>query len=96
MAEYKEVIGTAVQTVAGDPDNPVKGQLWYNSTAGEFRYQEQAYGNAWSSGGNMNVARNAMYTAGTQTAALAAGGDSPLTPEFFDGTELYDGSSWTE
>ena len=42
MAEYKEVIGTAVQTVAGDPDNPVKGQLWYNSTTAEFRYQEQA------------------------------------------------------
>ena len=33
MATYKEIKGTAVQNVAGDPSNPVEGQVWYNTTS---------------------------------------------------------------
>ena len=40
----------------------------------------------------MNTARSAMANAGTQTAALGAGGN-PGTQVL---TELYDGTSWTE
>ena len=97
MAKYKDLVGTSVVDVAGDPDNPLTGQLWYNTTENEYRYRRQFAGNAWSAGGNMNTARNHMFSAGvSQTAALVAGGDTGGTPEYFDGTELYDGSSWTE
>ena len=93
MATYKEKVGTAVQSFDNDPDNPIVGQLWYNKTAAEFRYQEQAYGNAWSSGGNMNSAKIFPGGAGTQTAGLAFGAFNPSTS---GATELYNGSSWTE
>ena len=33
MATYITVKGITVQTIAGDPANPVEGQVWYNSTS---------------------------------------------------------------
>jgi hypothetical protein len=41
----------------------------------------------------LNTARNALGGAGTQTAALAFGGDNP--PPVTGATEEYDGSTWT-
>ena len=32
MANYKDIHGTNIETVTSDPDNPVNGQVWYNST----------------------------------------------------------------
>ena len=49
---------------------------------------------AWSSGGNLNTARSALFGAGTQTAGLAFGGNGATA--FLTVTEEYDGSSWTE
>jgi hypothetical protein len=48
MAKYKDLVGTAVRDIAGD-DGVVTGQLWYNTTENEYRYQRQFAGNAWSS-----------------------------------------------
>jgi hypothetical protein len=48
----------------------------------------------WSSGGTMGTARTELAGFGTQTAALAAGGEiapGPVTAA----TEEYDGSTWT-
>ena len=53
----------------------------------------------WSSGGNMNTARMAMASNGTQTAAIASGGrNNWSSPNFTYNalTEQYNGSSWTE
>ena len=51
------------------------------------------YVGAWSSGGTMNTTtRYISAGAGTNTAGIAFGGQSPVTAN----TELYDGSSWTE
>ena len=49
-------------------------------------------GAAWASGGNMNSSLRDRGGAGTQTAALAAGGEAPRT----DNSEEYDGTSWSE
>jgi hypothetical protein len=95
MTTYKGINGTAVQNYAGDPDNPITGQLWYDSNASEFKYQEQVTGNAWSTGNPLNTARPYMGSAGIQTAALAFGGGSP-SPPLYALTEAYDGTSWTE
>ena len=62
----------------------------YAATTEEFTAAPAAVG-AWSTGGSLNTARTLIGDAGTQTAALAFGGQGPTTR-----TETYDGTSWTE
>src|SRR6056300_782354 len=93
MATYKEIRGTAVQSIDGEPDNPLKGQLWYDTVDAEFKYKEQVVGNAWSTANPLNTARYYAGGAGTQTAGLAFGGNTPTVTA---NTEQYDGTSWTE
>ena len=98
MPDYKGIQGTAVQNFAGDPTNPIIGQVWYNSISGRFRYNEVAPQlGAWQTGGSLNTVRNALAGAGIQTAALAFGGDNtPTTPTGRTGaTESYNGTAWT-
>jgi hypothetical protein len=92
MATYKEIKGTQIEAVATDPSNPVEGQVWYNTTSNVLKGQAATGTAAWASGGNLNTARNTLGGAGTQTAALAFGGQSPNRAL----TESYNGSSWTE
>ena len=33
MATYITIRGILIETIAGDPANPVEGQVWYNSTS---------------------------------------------------------------
>ena len=75
MATYKEIFGTDVEVVSSDPANPVTGQVWYNTTTQQLKGYKQFIGNAWATGGDMNTARAALGGAGTQTAALAFGGN---------------------
>ena len=37
MATYIAVHGILIQTIAGDPANPVEGQVWYNSTSNTLK-----------------------------------------------------------
>ena len=59
-------------------------------------------GGSWSSGGSLNTARSGIAGAGTQSAALAFGGNianPPNTPQPYINqalTESYNGTSWTE
>jgi hypothetical protein len=53
---------------------------------------EEYDGNSWTSSNNLNTARTGLAGCGTQTAALAFGGNNgPST----GATEEYDGTSWT-
>jgi len=71
------------------------GDIYYNAdpSSGVLKYVGYGTG-TWASGGNLNTERYGNTGAGTQTAAITAGGH--------DGTavtvnvEKYDGSSWTE
>ena len=73
MTTFKEIRGTAVQSVSSDPSNPEGGQLWYNNSIGVLKgYQLGAA--TWSSGGNLGTARRNLPGAGTQTVGLAFGG----------------------
>ena len=49
---------------------------------------------AWSSGGNMNTARQMGAYSGIQTAALGYGGNNG--PDNLTLTEQYNGTNWTE
>ena len=37
MANYKDIHGTNIETVASDTSNTVNGQVWYNSTDKELK-----------------------------------------------------------
>jgi hypothetical protein len=99
MATYIGIKGIEIQTIAGDPANPIVGQVWYNTTANTLKgYGAQGTG-AWATGGALNTARSSIMPAGTQTAAIGAGGDYGIpaaSPTWAVETETYDGSTWTE
>ena len=83
MSEYKGIKGFQVQTRTDDP-TPYAQAL-----------ADNPYGGAFSSGGNLNTARNALTSAshGSATSGLVFGGFAPSPT---GATEEYDGSSWTE
>ena len=77
MANYKDIQGKTVKSYTSDPSNSYgagfEGQLYYNSSDGQFKYQTLGVG-AWASGGNLNTAGRNRGGAGTNTAALVFGG----------------------
>jgi len=75
MATYKEKVGTSVVNFAGNYPGNVLGELWYDSTNKDFKYEFPASTlNSWSTGGSLNTARASMSNAGTQGSAIGAGG----------------------
>ena len=87
--------GTTGLAVAGsDPSNPTASTEEYNLAINTFTAA------AWASGGNINEARRAFGSCGSNTAGLIFGGRlSPTAspPAGYRGqTEQYDGTSWTE
>jgi len=95
MADYKGIKGFTIPNVSSDPDNPIQGQIWYNSTSATLKGALPGVG-AWASGGNLNTQRYAQGL-GIQTAALTvSGAGSPSSPSLTAIVEQYDGSSWTE
>jgi len=69
MSDYKEVHGTAVLSYAGDVPNVLEGQVWYNSTVGDFRYGFNDVG-SWSTGNNLNTAKYNTAGAGGSPATF--------------------------
>ena len=97
MATYITIKGIEIQTIAGDPANPIAGQVWYNTTANTLKGYGAQGASAWASGDATPTAMFAGVGAGTATAALTFGGwfppGSPATQR--DLTFEYDGSAWT-
>src|SRR5210317_1159488 len=93
MSTYKEINGTGIEALSADPPNPQDGQVWYRSDLGTFKTQKESVLGGWSTGGDLNTARNYLAGTGTQTAALGFGGEGPPTT---GATESYNGTSWTE
>ena len=96
MATYKEIKGTTVKVRSSSMPTTypqVAGELYYNSSNGQYEFLGPGTG-AWSTGGSLNTARSDNGSAGTQTAALTAGGDT--SPGYRDSVESYNGTSWKE
>jgi len=91
VSDFKTLKGLFIKHVSSDPSDPIIGEFWYNTTTQTLKAAPQIA--AWSSGGNLSTARVQGYGAGSQTAGLAFGGEA--SPGVHDGTEEYDGSSWT-
>jgi len=101
MTTYKGIKGFTVQTLSSDPTTPASiGQIYYNSTSNVFKYVSPGgvSSGTWSSGGNLNTAREECGGAGIQTASLVFGGllNPPGSPRRRAETESYNGTSWTE
>ena len=90
MATYKGIQGYSVQKLSSDPTaSEAAGQLWYNSSTGQFKVGTSAAG-AWASAPAINTARRSLAGTGTTTAAVIAGGIGGTTS-----SEVYNGSAWT-
>ena len=91
MANYRNIHGINIETVSSNPDNPANGQVWYNSTDQKLRGNAQTTAGAWASGGNLNTTKARHAASGTQTAALAFGGENVTATN-----ESYNGTAFTE
>ena len=81
-------------TPAADYSDAIVGQMYYNSTSGQFKAIKNGGApiGAWASGTSMNTAKGYVGSAGNKTALLVFGG----SPPYLAITEQYDGSAWTE
>ena len=66
MSTYKEIRGLKVRDYTTNPDNPIEGQLWYNTTDNVAKYQIPNLLGAWSTGNSLNTAERIQARAGTQ------------------------------
>jgi hypothetical protein len=57
MATYKEIVGTAVTNIAGDSPTTVDGDIWYNSSATNFKFNVTTSFTGWATGGNLTTSR---------------------------------------
>ena len=90
MSEYREIQGAAVQSLASNTGT-IKGQIWYDNVNGAFKLESVTTA-AWSTGGTYPISVRGMFGAGTQTAAVMAGG---YTTGTVTTGNHYDGSAWT-
>ena len=92
MATYEEIYGKRVKEFDSDPtlESSYEGQVWYDKSSGVLK--SVVTFESVSAGSNLGTARNGLAGAGSQTAALAFGGD--VSPPITNLTEEYNGSGW--
>jgi hypothetical protein len=95
--------GLPPATPAADYSDAIVGQMYYNSTTGQFKAVNTGGAplGTWASGANMPLARDSHAGFGTKTAAGAVGGRTTPGPAPALTTSVntfisYDGTSWTE
>lgn len=92
MAEYREIQGAAVQSLASNTGT-IEGQIWYDNVSNVFKLEAATTVGAWASGGNMPGPFYGFSGrgVGTQTASLSMGGNNPVVTTI----NKYDGTAWT-
>ena len=92
MSDYQDIRGTRVKFLTSDPtlESSYEGQIWYYSSTGVNKAVVAI--EAFSSSAPLLTARNNTSGAGTQTAALAVGGNFPSNMRL---TEEYNGVGWS-
>ena len=92
--------GLPPSTPAAGYSDAIVGQMYYNSTSGQFKAIKDGGApiGTWASGGSLNNAYAQRAGAGIQTSAITAGGlaNPSTSPRTRGETELYNGSTWTE
>ena len=67
MAEYRGTVGSKVRNYTTDPDNPIEGQVWYNTTDNVLKFQYPNLLSSWRTAASLNTGRYAAMGTGTQT-----------------------------
>ena len=99
MADYKDIVGTAVRNNAGNLSSDQQNQIFYDSTNIDFKYQIEAVADSWRTVAPLNSARASGVMGGTKTSSWVAGGEMPTSTypsSFTVYMELWNGSTWTE
>ena len=98
MASYKETVGTAVVNYAGNYPGAVDGELWYDSTNKDFKYQYPAVtaAGSWRTANSLGTARYYTGSAGLYTSGIVFGGEANPPTSITGATETYNGTNWTE
>lgn len=91
MATYKEISGFNIKSLATDPSNLLKGEIWYNSTSGTLKVAPLVVP-VWASGGTNPYTAYDACGFGTPTAAVICCGNSP--PQI-DTANEYNGTSFS-
>ena len=96
MADYKDIVGTAVRNNAGNLPSTQKKELFFDTTNIDFKYQFEAVTSAgtWATGNNLNTARRNSGAVGTGTSALCISGNDD--PPVLANVEQWDGATWPE
>ena len=91
MATYKETVGTAVVNYAGNYPGAVDGELWYDSTNKDFKYQypNVTAAGSWRTGNSLGTARYYSGSAGLYTSGLVFGGEAKLNEFDVDGYKIF-------
>ena len=92
MAEYREIQGAAVQSLASSTGT-IEGQIWYDNVNGAFKLEAFAAA-SWSTGATQPVGRQDMASFGTSRSdgIMFAGGN--IAPGYSSSALSYDGT-WT-
>jgi hypothetical protein len=53
MSTYYQIFGGKINVLSSDPSNPVKGQVWYNSSTPNLKYKAATTAGVWATGGNL-------------------------------------------
>jgi hypothetical protein len=96
MAEYREIQGAAVQSLASNTGT-IEGQIWYDNVNGAFKLETFIAAGSFASGGTYPVTGRQIAQATTSaTNGLAFGGVNavPGTGRT-NASNSYDGTSWT-
>ena len=75
MANYKDIHGFNIQSKSSDPTTGIAGDMYYNSTSGQFKAIKDGGAplGSWASGGTKNTIVNDGTGSGSNTAGLAFG-----------------------
>jgi hypothetical protein len=87
MGTYKEIKGRKVQSFASDPPAATAGQVWFNSTGSNFKYQIGTA--AWSSITTCPITPNDGLSAGTPSSYIYTGGSPANTV-----TQEWNATAW--
>ena len=79
MADYKDIVGTAVRNNAGNLSSDQQNQIFYDSTNIDFKYQIEAVADSWRTVAPLNNARASGVMGGTKTSSWVAGGEMPTS-----------------
>ncbi len=95
MADYKDIVGTAVRNNAGNLSADQKDQIFYDSTNVDFKYQFEAKADAWRTSSPLNTASWSRTTGGSVNSAWAASGEVSGSG-FVKINEIWNGTTWSE